>query len=253
MINYTSAGIGIEKVVFLHGWMMDHTCFSTMRPALDEKAFTYLFVDQRGYGLSRDQEGPFRVAQVAEDIRSLVDALKIDAFHIVGHSMAGKVISRLLADIPEKIKSAVGITPCPPIKIPLDDQTMTLFFNASTDPALRQQIFRFDTGNRLTDTWYDNIAEQSMQSNTAQAFMDYLDSWVNDELADDVKGCNVPVKILAGQNDPVLTADFMQDTFGKLLTNVEITEMANSGHYPMYEIPLSLAAECETFLKNNSH
>ena len=111
MLDYISIGSGEEKVIFIHGWMMDHTCFDALHPALDEKACTYIYIDQRGYGLSRDQDGPYTIVQTAEDVVVLANQLKWDRFHIVGHSMAGKVISRLMADIPDRIKSAVGITP----------------------------------------------------------------------------------------------------------------------------------------------
>lgn len=252
MINHTSIGNGEEKVIFIHGWMLDHTCFGTLHPALDKKACTYMFIDQRGYGISRNQNGPYTIVQIAEDVMALADQFKWDRFHIVGHSMGGKVISRLMADIPQRIKSAVGITPCPPVEIPLDEQAWTLFSKAATDLSGRQEIFRMDTGNRLTNVWYEYIAEKSMQASTSKAFSDYLDSWVNYEFFEDIRGCTVPTKILAGENDPFLTADLMQNTFGKWLPNVEITKMANCGHYPMYEIPLALAAECENFLKSKA-
>ena len=122
MLNYISIGKGEVKVIFIHGWMMDHTCFDTLHPALDGKACSYIFIDQRGYGLSRDQGGPYTIHQIAQDVIMLADHLKWDRFHIVGHSMAGKVISRLMADMPDRIRSAIGITPCPPVKIPLDEQ-----------------------------------------------------------------------------------------------------------------------------------
>lgn len=252
MLDYISIGSGEEKVIFIHGWMMDHTCFDALHPALDEKACTYIYIDQRGYGLSRDQDGPYTIVQTAEDVVVLANQLKWDRFHIVGHSMAGKVISRLMADIPDRIKSAVGITPCPPVKIPLDDQVMGLFSSAATDLASRQEIFRFDTGNRLTDAWYAAIAEASMQASTTEAFVDYLDTWANYAFFESVKGCRVPLKIMSGEHDVNLTYELMQDTFGQWFTDVEIVKLSNCGHYPMYETPLCLASECEKFIKSHS-
>ncbi len=251
MLNYISIGSGDEKVVFIHGWMMDHACFDGLHSALDQHAFNYVFVDQRGYGLSKDQEGPFTIGQVAEDLILLADHLKWQKFHIVGHSMAGKVISRLLADVPDRIKSAVGITPCPPVKIPVDEQAWELFSKAAENPRNRQEIFRVDTGNRLTDSWYETIADKSMQVSTPGAFSSYLTSWVNDEFYKDVMGCGVPLKILASENDPHLTYELMQNTFGEWFQNVEIKKLSNCGHYPMYEIPLALAMECEGFLRRH--
>ena len=252
MLNYISLGCGEEKVFFLHGWKMDHTCFDGLHSALDKTAFTYVFVDQRGYGLSKDQAGPFTIQQIAADIIELADHLGWDAFHVAGHSMGGKVISRLMADVPSRIKSAVGITPVPPVEIPFDEQGFGLFASADKDASARQEIFRMSTGNRLTDTWYERVTAASMAASTPEAFREYLDAWVKYSFFEDVQGCSVPVKILPGEHDPHLTYETMQGTYGQWFKNVEIVQLANCGHYPMYEIPLALAAECETFFRKNS-
>lgn len=251
MLKYNALGNGQEKVIFLHGWKTDHTCYDGIHPALDKENFTYVFVDQRGYGHSKNQKGPYNIVQIAADLVELADELKWSSFHLVAHSMGGKVISRLIADVPDRIKSAVGITPCPPVKIPFDDEGWALFSKAAEDRSSRQEIFRISTGNRLTSTWYDMITDKSMQDSTPQAFADYLDAWVNYECAEDIQGCTVPVKIIAGEHDPHLTYDLMKDTFGNWLTSAEIIQLSNCGHYPMLETPLSLAAECESFLKKN--
>lgn len=246
-MNYTSVGNGREKVIFLHGWKMDHSCFDGMHSALDKKRFTYLFVDQRGYGLSRDQKGPYTIVQIAEDLVELVDALEWSRFHIVGHSMGGKVLCRLMADVPDRIKSAVGVTPCPPVKIPFDDSGLELFSKAADHQPSRQEIFQISTGGRLTHTWYEMITEKSMQASTSESFAAYFDSWVNYECHEDVAGCTVPVKIIAGEHDPHLTYELMKETYGAWFPNAAIHKLSNCGHYPMYETPLALAAECEQF------
>ena len=252
MLNYFTLGNGNEKVMVIHGWMMDHSCFDALHPALDQNTFTYLFVDQQGYGLSKAQDGPYTVIQIAKDLMMLADQLKWDKFHIIGHSMGGKVISRLMADIPRRIKSAIGITPCPPAKIPFDDQGWALFTKAAVDPVSRQDIFKMDTGGRLTSTWYENITARSMQVARPKAVSDYLVSWVNYEFTEDVKGCSVPLKIMAAEHDPFLTPAVMHNTYGQWFESVEILTLAHCGHYPMYEIPLILAAECENFIKQHS-
>ncbi|MGD9212306.1 MAG: alpha/beta hydrolase, partial [Desulfobacteraceae bacterium] len=161
-------------------------------------------------------------------------------------------ICRLLADIPHRIKSAIGITPCPPVKIPFDEKGWELFSKAANDQNSRQEVFRISTSNRLTATWYAKITEESMRASAPKAFSDYLDSWVNYECYEEIKGCSVPLKIIAGEHDPHLTYDLMTGTFGQWFANAKITLLKNCGHYPMYETPLSLAAECESFLRKFS-
>lgn len=87
-----------------------------------------------------------------------------------------------------------------------------------------------------------------MQASYSDAFREYLDDWVNYEFFQEIKGCTIPLKIIVGENDPHLTYELMKNTFGQWFQNVDISMLSNCGHYPMYEIPLVLAMECECFL-----
>lgn len=250
-IGYKVIGNGEEKVFVTHGWKIDHTCFESMFPALDQQNFTYIFIDQRGYGLSREMGGPYTVNQVAEDIVSLSNSLKCEKFHIIGHSMGGKVIQRIMANEPDRVKSAVGITPIPAVPIPFNDTEWELFSTAHNDRQKRLQIFRLSTGNRYTDAWYDYVADRSMESCTNLAFSEYLNSWVNDDLVEDVIGIQTPILILVGAHDPHMTKDLMINTYGKWMKNVHVEEILDSGHYPMLETPLLLSAKCQEFIKEH--
>ena len=249
MIGYTKFGDGAEYVMVVHGWKTDHSCYDPMLGSLNPDRFTYVFVDQRGYGKSMAMEGPYEVPQVAKDMVALADFLGWQRFHIIGHSMGGKVIQRIMADEPGRIKSAIAITPNPAAKIPFDEQEWELFSNAHEKMENRRDIFRFSTGNRLTDRWYQSITEKSIEASDPNAFAAYLNSWVNYELIEDIKGNSVPIKVIVGEYDPSLTEEVMKATYGQWLSNVEIVKLANCGHYPMLEVPLRLAAEWEMFLE----
>lgn len=250
MIGYTQYGEGSEHVMVVHGWKTDHRCFEGMIESLNKEKFTYIFVDQRGYGKSIDMEGPYSVPQVAKDMVELADFLGWKKFHIIGHSMGGKVVQRIMADETSRIKSAIAVTPAPAAKVPFDDEGWELFSNASHNKQNRMNIFRFSTGNRLTDSWYQWVTERSIESSNPAAFAEYLSSWVNYDLVDDIMGNTIPIKVIVGENDPHLNLEAMKATYGQWLANADIVELANCGHYPMFEIPLRLAAEWEIFLES---
>ncbi len=107
------------------------------------------------------------------------------------------------------------------------------------------------TGDRLTDTWYENVNVQSIEASRPEAFRSYLDSWVNYDLVEDIMGCKIPIRVIVGEYDADFTDDVMQATYGEWFTKSKIVKLSNCGHYPMFETPLSLAAEWESFL--NQH
>ena len=74
-IGFTCVGSGPEHVLAMHDWNGDHTNYDPILPYLDEDAFTYAFVDLRGYGKSKVMTGDYTVSEVAGDCLAVVDEL----------------------------------------------------------------------------------------------------------------------------------------------------------------------------------
>ena len=93
MIGYEMHGSGAEKVLVFHGWGLDHSAFAFMYPALDAQTFTFAFMDYRGCGLSKNQNGLLSIEEIGKDAIDLADHLKWNTFHLIGHSMGGMVLA----------------------------------------------------------------------------------------------------------------------------------------------------------------
>lgn len=249
-LGFKRIGSGSEKVICIHGWMTDHSCFDSLIPSFDLDRYTFILADQRGYGKSKDLEGPYNIKQVATDLLSLVENINWNRFHVIGHSMGGKVIQQMMIDSPGRIISAIGITPVPACTIPLPEEILNLFSNAVTNEEARIEVFHLATAYKYSDTWYDNIKTESERICTPEAFRSYLNSWVNDDISKEIDGCSIPMLVVTGENDADITAELLQATFGKWMTNVRILTLPCCGHFPMYETPLALGAECQKFLGN---
>jgi pimeloyl-ACP methyl ester carboxylesterase len=71
---------------------------------LDTAAFTYAFMDYRGYGERRGSDGPYTMAQIAQDALALADGLGWSQFSLLGHSMGGMAIQQVLADASARVQ-----------------------------------------------------------------------------------------------------------------------------------------------------
>jgi pimeloyl-ACP methyl ester carboxylesterase len=56
------------------------------------------------------------------------------------------------------------------------------------------------------------------------------------------------VKVLIGEHDPVINAALMDRTYLRRYRQATLEVLENTGHYPMNETPLALAAAIERFL-----
>ena len=67
--------------------------------------YRVLRYDKRGHGASGVSEGPYTIAQLADDALGLLDALKIEKAHFMGLSIGGMIGQQLGARYPERILS----------------------------------------------------------------------------------------------------------------------------------------------------
>lgn len=71
-----------------------------------------LAVDNRGAGQTTlGNNAMVTIADFADDIIAVMDALKIPKIQVVAHSMGGLITSKLALDYPERIRSQVLVTP----------------------------------------------------------------------------------------------------------------------------------------------
>jgi len=249
--GYLQIGHGPRKVLAMSGWFGEAADWTVMANAFDPEVFTIVSFDYRGYGLSSHLCGEFTFEESASDAMRLADHLGWDRFSLIGHSMGGVAIQRLMLAAGARVEKMVAVTAVPACSARMDAQRLAMFESAVTDAAKREFIINFSTGSRLPATWVRQAARRSMESSTAAAFGAYLKQWATVDFSDLVQGNPTPVKVLIGEHDPTLNADLMQRTWLSWYPNSAMETLPNSGHYPMFEVPLALAATIPDFLRQS--
>jgi len=242
-------GDGPHPVLVLHGWFGDAHAFEPMEPSLTRDEFAYAFIDYRGYGGMRDTNGAFTIDEIAGDTLALADRLGFADFSLIGHSMGGMAVQRVLAMAPARVRKLIAVTPVPASGIPFDDAGWALFSGAADNPESRYAIIDYTTGNRLSRTWIRQMVDYSLAHAARDAFAAYLTAWAKTDCSASVQGLTLPVKVIVGEHDPALNAAVMQATFLATYPNCELEVMPNAGHYPMHETPVALATSIENFLR----
>ncbi|MEP7025102.1 MAG: alpha/beta hydrolase [Actinomycetota bacterium] len=126
-------GNGDHHVVALHGWFGSARGWGSLPDYLDGSAFTYAFMDLRGYGDRKQVPGDFTMAEVAADAIAFADDLAWDTFSLVGHSMSGQAIQHVLLQAPARVRRLVGLNPVPAVATPFDEDGWGLFSGAAAN------------------------------------------------------------------------------------------------------------------------
>ncbi len=107
-IHYTIEGKG-DPVVLIHGWGVDlewNWAEPGIIKSLADRCRVIAF-DSRGHGRSDKPHDPQQYGMnMVTDVIRLLDHLKIQKAHIVGYSMGGMIAEVLLAEYPERVRTA---------------------------------------------------------------------------------------------------------------------------------------------------
>ncbi|MDX5514309.1 MAG: alpha/beta hydrolase [Stenotrophomonas sp.] len=245
--TFHRVGTGAHPVLVLHGWFGDAHAFEPIEPWLSGEAFSYLFMDCRGYGGMRGVPGDYTIDEIANDALTLADTLGIATFSLVGHSMGGMAIERIAVLAPDRVRALVAVAPVPCGGIAYDSPARQVLEAAAGSVSIRRGIIDRSTGGRLPAAWLDWKAQYSMAHASPEAFAAYFPAWADTDFSMEIIGRH-PVKVLIGEHDPVFNAALMDRTYLHRYRQATLEVLENAGHYPMNETPLALVAAIERFL-----
>lgn len=240
-------GHGPRKVIIMNGWLGLARHWLPMLEAMPPEQFEFVVFEYRGYGSRQAQPGTFQFTETASDVAALADTLGWASFSMVGHSMGGMAMQRVALQMRDRVQGLLGIAPVSAAGSNMDATRRAFFESAVNDVSIRQKIFELSTGQRLPSTWAYKMSIDS-QENNPLAMQAYLNEWASQGFADQVAALSLPVKVLVGEFDPGINALQAQNTWQQHYPHAEIEVIPQTGHYPMQELPLFVAARAQAWL-----
>ncbi|MEN8207775.1 MAG: alpha/beta hydrolase [Candidatus Fermentibacteria bacterium] len=107
-IAYEMCGSGETAIVFIHGWCSDRWFWHEQLQHLSDD-YILVAIDLAGHGESGRNREAWSLNSFADDVLAVVDALNLDRFVTVGHSMGGLVALKVARCIPERVIGLIGI------------------------------------------------------------------------------------------------------------------------------------------------
>ena len=121
--------------------------------------------------MSGEQRTPYLLSDLADDTAGLLDALDIDAAHIVGASMGGMVAQQLVLDHPSRVRSLTSImstTGAPGVGQPSQAATEVLLRPAA--PDRESAIASGVHANRVTASTGFVVTDEELRDRVTEAY-----------------------------------------------------------------------------------
>jgi len=246
-LGHKILGDGAKKILFLHELMGDCRNYEPIFPYLDTEQFTYIFVDLRGYGKSKDIKGEYSCDEASKDVQNLITKLGFASVTIVAHSMSTMIAQKIALD-DSRVTKLILVTPIPASGIKLPTKARDKLINEMAENKNKIEEIVYSASKRYNDTWAKNRIRTAYESSTVEARVGYMKMYLDTDFSHEIKNIKIPIKIIVGKNDfPIFGLSLVTKVFSHSYKNLEIIESSEAGHYPMLETPVYFASKIENF------
>ena len=234
---------GNKTILFLHGWPGSHKLFEYQFDQLPKMGYRCIGIDTRGFGdSSRSYEG-YDYDRLSDDVRSVVDTLKLKDFTLAGHSTGGAIAIRYMsrhrgygvsklalfaAAAPSLIKR---------LNFPygLEKEVVTNIIQGTNNDRPKMlrdfgDIFFFQNITQPFSDWFFQLGLQAAGWATAAI----ANTWIDEVLFSDLGTINVPTLIIHGIHDKVVPFE-LGEVQNKKIKNSKLIPFKYSGHASFYD------------------
>jgi pimeloyl-ACP methyl ester carboxylesterase len=151
------------------------------RNQVDElsKHFSVIRYDNRGAGRSSAPDSPYSIPQMADDLAALLDALQIDATHLLGWSMGGYIAQAFARRYPQRVLKLLLLStahePDGYVRLAIRN-----WMNIRSSNMPYEQIVRFVLRWQFTPAAFDNevFFEKAVQMMTSNPYAQKADAFL---------------------------------------------------------------------------
>lgn len=258
-LHITDLGEG-QPIVLIHGWPLSDAMYEYQYAYFVEKGYRVIGITLRGFGLSDKPGGNYNYDVFADDIKVVLDKLKIENATIGGFSMGGATVIHYVAKYNAAHVSKLALFgAAAPIWTKRADFNYGLWTKEDVDGLIklnntnRPQLFaNFGTIFPANETsvsaghgaWLGTIQAQASPYAMAQGLKTLRDS----DLREDLKKITIPTLILHGKLDKICSYD-LAEQMHKGIKNSILVPFEKSGHALFVEEIEKFNTELEKFTK----
>ncbi|WP_101696901.1 alpha/beta fold hydrolase [Clostridium minihomine] len=234
---------GNKTILLVHGWPGNHNLFEYQLNQLPKLGYRCVAMDCRGFGLSDKPWSGYDYDRLADDVRAVIDALQLKNITLGGHSTGGAICIRYMARHKGYgvSKLALFAAAAPSLiqrpyfpyglqkKAVLDIIQGTYQDRPKMLRGFGETIFYHRVSAPFSD-WIFQLGLQAASWSTAAI----ANTWLKEELFDDMEKIDAPTLILHGLNDKVCLFP-LAIAQNKGIRNSKLVPLKQCGHFLFYD------------------
>lgn len=244
-LHYVEHGSGPEPLVFIHGYTGSVNTWQETLPRLPDRYRAYAF-DLRGAGDSDKPAAGYGPPRYADDIHLATQALGLDTFTCIGHSMGGLTGMQLAVTYPQRLRSLVLVAPAPSGGIVVDPAMRAQLKAVRPNRELRRQFARAFMVRPLPDAYIEMSIDDDLKWPEA-AYDEAWQAMVDIRLSAAITGINVPTLMVVGDRD-LLRAANLEDA--QRIPNCALQVFYRVGHNIPFDVPDQFVALLDDFIQH---
>jgi pimeloyl-ACP methyl ester carboxylesterase len=234
-------------LIFLHYWGGSHRTWTPVINRLSRHHGVVAY-DQRGWGSSNRVPGPFSLDQLADDAQRIIQSCNLSSFVLVGHSMGGKTAQLLAARRPAGLTGVVLVAPAPPAPDGVTRAQQNALSHAyDSAETVGQAIDHALTRQGLPPELRAQVIEDSLRG-SPEAREAWPCQGLVQDIGDAVTNIEVPVLVLAGEDDRVDPPATLAAHLIPRIPTAELRVLPRTGHLSPLEVPEKVSAHIERFV-----
>lgn len=230
-MNYRLEGSG-ETLVFIHG-LSDSLLYWEFLATHLKEDYQILRVDLRGHGDSELGSDEITLDTYVQDLKDLLDELKIQNVNLIGFSLGSIVALDFAGKYPEAVSSLVLMSSF----YRIDDHLEDVFtrFKKALENSFEEFYDLILPMILCPEVIEDNKEElellKAIASETAntQAYIKAIDASLNVDFESNLSQINIPTLLLAGKYDDITLVDVQKDLHSRV-ENSEIVIFEDAKH-----------------------
>jgi len=234
---------GRKTILFIHGWPLNHKAYEYQFNQLTQWGYRCIGMDTRGFGKSDKPLRGYDYNRLADDVRCVIETLKLQDITLVGHSMGGATSIRYMArhngygvsKLALFGAAAPSLTRRPffPYGLPIEEVNKLIQGTYNDRPKMLREfgdILFFQYMSPPLSDWFFQLGLQAASWATAAAAATFRD----EGLFSDLGKIGVPTLILHGIHDKVCLFP-LAIAQNQGIRNSKLVPFEYSGHGLFYE------------------